>query len=128
MILNIPLPPPLSACFNNVPGRGRVPSKRYRQWQESAKTELYAQLWSQRRLTNWHPPYFVDAVKVEYFIARPDRRRRDLDNLGKALCDILKKCGVLNDDSQIVDVRFAWREGKGVEAHITPVDDALVAA
>lgn len=31
----------------------------------------------------------------------PDRRRRDLDNLQKALCDALQHAGVYGDDSQI---------------------------
>jgi crossover junction endodeoxyribonuclease RusA len=31
----------------------------------------------------------------------PDRRRRDLDNLLKALCDALAHAGVYRDDSQI---------------------------
>lgn len=37
----------------------------------------------------------------------PDRRRRDLDNLQKAMCDALQHAGVYADDSQIdrIDVR-----------------------
>ena len=37
----------------------------------------------------------------------PDRRRRDLDNLQKAMCDALQHAGVYADDSQIdrIDMR-----------------------
>jgi len=31
--IELPAPVPLSACFTNVAGRGRVPTKRYLAWQ-----------------------------------------------------------------------------------------------
>jgi crossover junction endodeoxyribonuclease RusA len=37
---------------------------------------------------------FIDAYP-------PDRRRRDLDNIQKAILDSLEKAGAYNDDSQI---------------------------
>ncbi len=40
----------------------------------------------------------------------PDRRARDLDNLGKALLDALTKAGVYGDDSQIDHLTFARRK------------------
>lgn len=40
------------------------------------------------------------AVRIEVF--PPDRRRRDLDNLLKALGDALEHGGAFHDDSQIV--------------------------
>jgi crossover junction endodeoxyribonuclease RusA len=33
----------------------------------------------------------------------PDKRRRDLDNLGKAACDAMAHVGLYRDDSQIDD-------------------------
>ena len=38
----------------------------------------------------------------------PDRRKRDLDNLWKALLDALAHAGAYADDSQIVDERIYW--------------------
>ena len=32
----LPIVPPLSACYNNVARRGRVPSKRYNTWKAEA--------------------------------------------------------------------------------------------
>ena len=43
-------------------------------------------------------------VWVEVYV--PDRRRRDLDNISKALMDAITHSGVWEDDSQIADLRF----------------------
>ena len=40
----------------------------------------------------------------------PDRRRRDLDNLQKAICDSLAHAGVYDDDSQIDQLFVRRRE------------------
>jgi len=44
-------------------------------------------------------------LKVEVTAYMPDRRRRDLDNLSKALFDAMTHAGVWLDDSQIDDTR-----------------------
>ena len=36
----------------------------------------------------------------------PDRRKRDLDNLGKFFLDSLHKAGIIEDDALIDDLRF----------------------
>jgi crossover junction endodeoxyribonuclease RusA len=36
----------------------------------------------------------------------PNRRKRDLDNLGKFLLDSLHKAGIIEDDALIDDLRF----------------------
>jgi len=45
-------------------------------------------------------------MTVEAF--RPDKRKRDLDNLLKAPLDALAHAGIYKDDSQIVDLRVFW--------------------
>jgi crossover junction endodeoxyribonuclease RusA len=42
---------------------------------------------------------FDGPVKVSMFLSPPDRRRRDGDNLEKAIMDSLVKAGVIEDDS-----------------------------
>jgi len=44
------------------------------------------------------------AVEIEVY--PPDNRRRDIDNVPKALLDALEHARVFEDDSQIVDLRI----------------------
>ena len=45
-------------------------------------------------------------VAIQIQIVPPDKRKRDIDNVLKALLDSLTKAGVWKDDSQIVDLRI----------------------
>ena len=53
---------------------------------------------------------FRGAVRVLIRAYPPDRRRRDLDNLGKAVLDALEFAGVVEDDSQVCDLRIVRDE------------------
>ena len=39
---------------------------------------------------------------------RPDRRRRDIDNIGKALLDLLVAHQVIEEDSRVVSLDSIW--------------------
>ena len=52
--------------------------------------------------------HLTGQVKVTIEAWRPDKRKRDLDNLLKAVLDSLKHAGVYEDDSLIVDLRIYW--------------------
>lgn len=54
-------------------------------------------------------------LKINIVVTRPDNRRRDLDNLTKALLDGLTHAGLWEDDSQIVDMHIAWSKKDGNE-------------
>lgn len=56
-----------------------------------------------------------DVVAV-YTFGRPDKRRRDVANLEKAVGDTLTRWGVLEDDCQIVDIRLRWGRSGEVRA------------
>ena len=47
-------------------------------------------------------------IRLEAIVTRPDRRRRDIDNLLKSLLDALAYADVYEDDSQIQDLRITW--------------------
>ena len=55
----------------------------------------------------------------------PDRRRRDLDNIPKALQDAIVHAGVLDDDSQIRLLHLEMKEpqppGGTVHVHLAPL-------
>lgn len=48
----------------------------------------------------------LGAVAVQVDVYLPDKRRRDIDNLLKALLDGLTASGVIEDDSLISDLRI----------------------
>lgn len=50
-------------------------------------------------------------LRVEIVAYRPDRRKRDLDNLLKAPLDAMTHCKVWDDDSQIHELTIKWGEG-----------------
>jgi crossover junction endodeoxyribonuclease RusA len=52
--------------------------------------------------------HLTGTMKVVIEAWRPDKRKRDLDNLLKAVLDALKHAGVYEDDSLIVDLRIYW--------------------
>jgi crossover junction endodeoxyribonuclease RusA len=53
-------------------------------------------------------PTLGGRLLVDTVVCPPDRRRRDLDNVHKAMLDALEHAGVYEDDSQI-DVLPVWR-------------------
>jgi crossover junction endodeoxyribonuclease RusA len=58
-------------------------------------------------------------LEVLVLVQPPDRRRRDIDNIQKALLDALQHGGAYTDDSQIV--RLAIERGQPVDGGRTVV-------
>lgn len=98
--LTLPFPPPLSACFTNVAGRGRVPTPRYTKWTVEALWLIKAQ----------RPLRFKGEVSIYVALVAPDRRARDAGNMDKAIGDVLVKSGVIVDDSNkyVRRLTFEW--------------------
>lgn len=86
----LPWPVSVNAMFTNVPGKGRVKSKAYRQWIIDAG-------WM---LRNFRPRKFEVPVEIVIEVNAPTGRRFDLDNLQKGLLDLLVKHQVIPDDSR----------------------------
>lgn len=66
-------------------------SPKYREWME-----LEA-----RKIKNEIQAPYVEPVYVYMEITFSDRRKRDLDNMAKPVCDVLKLAGIYDDDSLI---------------------------
>lgn len=59
--------------------------------------------------------------KIAITAVRPDRRRRDLDNLIKPISDLLKAAGVIEDDHLCEMITARWvTAGEGVSVRIEP--------
>lgn len=86
------LAPRLSDCFNNNVRNGRIKSKKYKSWIESAGREIVAQRPQILPLLPVKTP-----CKVVMMI--PTRVGRDLDNRFKASLDLLVLMHILKDDS-----------------------------
>ena len=73
-----------------------------------------------------HPEPALDApVKMEILACPPDRRRRDLDNLSKPLCDTAVHLGLIEDDHWIWELHMKWDRinvQNGVLMIVTPLN------
>lgn len=66
-------------------------SPKYREWME----------FEARKIKNEIQAPYAEPVYVYMEITFPDRRKRDLDNMAKPVCDVLKFAGIYDDDSLI---------------------------
>jgi crossover junction endodeoxyribonuclease RusA len=111
--LRLPLAPSANQLWEQ--GRGRTfKSKKYKDWLEECGWLIKQQT---RDLINGN--YIIHIVAV-----RPDRRRRDLDNLLKATSDLLVKSKIVPDDSLCKALAAEWvEEGDPMTVYIYDHDD-----
>jgi crossover junction endodeoxyribonuclease RusA len=83
------LPYPVSVNGAFKMHNGARLSKAYRAWRDAAGLELISQ----------RPRKHLGRVEASIRFRAPDRRRRDADNLLKAVLDLCVKHGVIVDDS-----------------------------
>jgi crossover junction endodeoxyribonuclease RusA len=103
MTIDLLYPPSVNRLWRY--GRGRAyKSKVYKDWLIEGELTL-------RQLTL---ECFECPVSVEMAVGRPDKRRRDLDNIVKPCLDLLEKVGVFEDDSQVHRLNVYWGGQKGV--------------
>jgi len=107
--LMLPYPPSTNGLFAGK--ARRFTSKAYKSWQFDADAALLQQT---------PLPRFTDRVVLTLTFGRPDKRRRDLGNLEKAVSDQLVKHNILADDSLIEILMLAWGDVTGCRVEIEP--------
>lgn len=101
--LTMPWPPSMNTYWRTFQGR-MIISEKGRQYRKAVADQVLIQ----RGAKN-----FAKKIRVEIEAFRPDNRRRDLDNLLKAILDGCTHAGVWVDDSNIVDLRIYWADTVG---------------
>ena len=98
----LPYPPSVNHIWKiKGNGRGNYLSAKARNFYNAAGAIVYAT--PHTRFSS------DDRIELKIYLHPPDARRRDIDNSCKACIDLLVKCAVIPDDSQI-DVLFVSRE------------------
>lgn len=104
----LPQPPSVNALYANVPRRGRVKTKVYKQWITDAGW-LAKSAACGRQITG--------KIEVEYLVSGD--KRFDAGNVEKALSDLLVRVGIIADDKHITSIRIARRDDTRPEVNVT---------
>jgi len=99
----LPWPPSVNTYWRTFQGR-MIISAKGREYRKSVADQVLIQRGAK---------HYAGKMRVEIEAYRPDNRRRDLDNLLKAVLDACTHAGVWEDDSNIVDLRIYWAEPIG---------------
>lgn len=92
-VLNLPRPPSVNAMFRNVPKVGRVKTAEYKNWIKEAGWLLRAQR--------------PQPIQGDYrLLVLVGPTRADIDNLTKAINDLLQSHGVVENDNMCQGVHM----------------------
>lgn len=91
--------PPTSNHNTTVAEGRRISSAKYRSWRKLAEWEAKLSAAGRRIEGPYH---------ITYVAQRPDRRRRDVENLPKSLSDAIQAAGVIRDDADCERSTVEW--------------------
>lgn len=115
MLPPLPFPPSVNTYWRSIVIRGAVRvliSKKGREYRKA----VAGVIGPRKKPTD-------KRLKVRITVNPPDRRKRDLDNMPKAILDALTHAGVWEDDSQIDELTIMRREViKGGAVWVTVVE------
>jgi crossover junction endodeoxyribonuclease RusA len=101
--LTLPWPPSVNNYWRTFQGRMII----------SAAGRTYRKEVADQVLVQRGAKHYIKKLHVVIEAWRPDNRKRDLDNLLKAVLDSLTHAGVWADDGLIIDLRIYWADGIG---------------
>jgi len=98
--IDLPFPPSANRLWRSTKDGRHYRSPRYQTWFQAAGIEINRQ----------RPGKIEGQFSVLLQLGRPDRRRRDLDNLMKPVLDLLQHYGIIENDSLAQHVSVHWSE------------------
>jgi Holliday junction resolvase RusA-like endonuclease len=107
--LVLPFPPSVNRLWRTTKGGGMYRSKQYSEWRTRAMWQISAQARGR---------HVSGTYKLTIHAVRPDKRKRDLGNLEKAVSDILVSQNIVEDDSLCEWIEARW-VASGPECKIT---------
>ena len=119
--LKLPYPPTVNHYYGQRPKGGRFIKPAGKAFRVEVKATAM-----ERKACN----YLTGLIHLEIDAFPPDNRKRDLDNINKALLDALEEAGVFKDDSQIVKLtstKHAPIEGGKVSVRIIEANREVAA-
>ena len=112
----LPFPPSVNRLWRfNGPRMYRT--KVYTDWAEDSVRHLQQQQM---------PPAPIDyPIAIELAVGQPDKRKRDIDNVNKAVLDLLEHVDILENDHYVHDLRSYWSDKVvGVQVIIKSLDSS----
>lgn len=106
--IEIERPPSVNRLWRASKGGTVYRSPAYVVWRKQAAWEIIAQAKKNK---------IKGPFKLEMTVQRPDQRKRDLDNLLKAVLDALQDAGTIDSDSDCQWIVARW-EGEGNKCHL----------
>lgn len=98
--LELPFPPSVNSIWRGGRGGRHFLSPKYKAWKTAATAAALDQARGRR---------VAGLFELTVELVKPDRRKRDLDNVAfKAVLDLLKEIKLTDDDSNCVEIRACW--------------------
>jgi crossover junction endodeoxyribonuclease RusA len=112
LIFELPMPPSVNSIWRGGKGGRHYLSAKYKAWKDAAGHDLRTQAGNK---------HISGPYAVEIQASRPDKRRRDIDNLIKPVLDLLAVTHITSDDSECQLVSAEWvGRGVGVRVAVRP--------
>ena len=110
-MINLPYPPTLNTIWRH--GKRHYKSKKYKAWIAEADLAIIQQ----------KPVKIKGKIHFQVLLGKPDKRKRDLDNVGaKAILDRLVAHGIIEDDSLVESIFMAWADVDGAVVELRAIE------